>query len=99
MKRLILTILCMLAVIVGASGQRNLVIVHLNDTHSHLDPERSGDDIGRGGVIERAAYIDSLRQAVGKNNVLLRSTGTTVDVKRSLLLYIEQNEGLDYRIN
>ncbi|MBR3012103.1 MAG: metallophosphoesterase [Bacteroidales bacterium] len=75
MKRLILTILCMLAVIVGASGQRNLVIVHLNDTHSHLDPERSGDDIGRGGVIERAAYIDSLRQAVGKNNVLLLHAG------------------------
>ena len=40
-----------------------------------------------------------LHDSTGKNNVLLRSTGTTVDVKRSLLLYIEQNEGLDYRIN
>jgi DNA polymerase-3 subunit alpha len=40
-----------------------------------------------------------LHDATGKNHVLLRSTGTMVDVKRSLLQYIEQNEALDYRIN
>ena len=74
MKRILLTLVCLLAVLAGASAQR-LVIVHLNDTHSHLDPERSGDDAGRGGVIERAAYIDSLRQAVGKNKVLLLHAG------------------------
>lgn len=74
MKRFLLTIVCLLAVLAGASAQR-LVIVHVNDTHSHLDPERSGDDAGRGGVIERAAYIDSLRQAVGKNKVLLLHAG------------------------
>lgn len=74
MKRFLLTIACLLAVMAGASAQR-LVIVHVNDTHSHLDPERTGDEAGRGGVIERAAYIDSLRKAVGKNNVLLLHAG------------------------
>lgn len=74
MKRLILTLFCLLAVVAGASAQR-LVIVHFNDTHSHLDPERTGDDAGRGGIIERAAYVDSLREAVGRRNVLLLHGG------------------------
>ena len=74
MKRFLLTIVCLLAVVAGASAQR-LIIVHVNDTHSHLDPERSGDNVGRGGVVERAAYIDSLRKAVGKNKVLLLHAG------------------------
>ena len=74
MKKLLLTMVCLLAVMAGASAQR-LVIVHVNDTHSHLDPERTGEDVGRGGIIERAAYIDSLRRAVGKNKVLLLHAG------------------------
>ena len=74
MKRLIIIVLCLLAFTAGASAQR-LVILHVNDTHSHLDPERSGDDMGHGGVIERAAYIDSVRTAVGKDKVLLIHAG------------------------
>ena len=74
MKRLLLTMLCLLAVMAGASAQR-LVIIHVNDTHSHLDPERTGDDVGHGGIIERAAYIDSVRNAVGKDKVLLLHAG------------------------
>ena len=74
MRRLLLIMCCLLAFAAGASAQR-LVIVHVNDTHSHLDPERTGDDVGHGGVIERAAYIDSLRQAVGKNKVLFLHAG------------------------
>jgi len=74
MKRLIIIALCLLAFAAGASAQR-LVILHVNDTHSHLDPERSGDEAGLGGVIERAAYIDSVRNAVGKNKVLLLHAG------------------------
>lgn len=74
MKRLIIIALCLMAFTAGASAQR-LVILHVNDTHSHLDPERSGDDMGRGGVIERAAYIDSVRTAVGKDKVLLLHAG------------------------
>ena len=74
MKRLLLTMICLLAVMAGASAQR-LVIIHVNDTHSHLDPERSGEEAGLGGIIERAAYIDSVRNAVGKDKVLLLHAG------------------------
>lgn len=54
---------------------QDLVILHVNDTHSHIDPQRSGDYKGRGGVIEQAAYIDSVRRAEGKRNVLLLHAG------------------------
>lgn len=75
MKRLLIIALgAMLFGAVNASAQR-LVILHVNDTHSHLDPERGGELEGRGGVIERAAYIDSVRKAVGRNRVLLLHAG------------------------
>ena len=40
-----------------------------------------------------------LHDASGKHHVLLRSTSKTVDVKHSLIQYIEQQEALDYKIN
>lgn len=58
-----------------AMNAQQLTIVHFNDTHSHIDPERSGEYKGRGGVIEQAAYIDSVRCADGKRNVLLMHAG------------------------
>ena len=58
-----------------SAGAQNLTIIHINDTHSHIDPQRSGEYIGRGGVIEQAAYIDSVRCADGKRNVLLLHAG------------------------
>lgn len=48
-----------------------LVIVHTNDTHSHFDPLRDGT----GGIIERAAFVDSIRRAEGENKVLLLHAG------------------------
>ena len=54
---------------------QRLTILHTNDTHSHIDPVRSGTEAGLGGVIERAAYIDSVRAADGKRNVLLVDAG------------------------
>ena len=54
---------------------QELTILHMNDTHSHIDPERSGPLAGRGGVIEQAAYIDSVRLADGRNNVMLLHAG------------------------
>ena len=54
---------------------QNLTVLHMNDTHSHVDPQRSGDYIGRGGSIEQAAFIDSVRTADGKRNVLLLHAG------------------------
>ncbi|MBQ9357231.1 MAG: DNA polymerase III subunit alpha, partial [Prevotella sp.] len=40
-----------------------------------------------------------LRDSSGKNNVLLRSKSRLVDVKHSMLDFIETTEGLDYHIN
>ncbi|MCQ2182205.1 MAG: metallophosphoesterase [Bacteroidales bacterium] len=52
-----------------------LVILHTNDTHSHLEAERGGTDAGHGGCIERAAFVDSVRAARGADNVLLVHAG------------------------
>lgn len=57
------------------SYAQELTILHFNDTHSHIDPQRSGEHAGRGGVIEQAVYIDSVRAADGRQNVLLLHAG------------------------
>ena len=62
------------AVSLTVSAQE-LTILHFNDTHSHIDPERSGKNAGMGGVVEQAAYIDSVRCADGSRNVLLVHAG------------------------
>ena len=54
---------------------QDLTILHINDTHSHIEPQRNGSLQGHGGVIEQAAYIDSVRCAEGKGNVLLLHAG------------------------
>ena len=59
----------------GAKVERHLVILHVNDTHSHFEPERTGEYVGMGGILERAAYIDSVRAAMGPENVLLLHAG------------------------
>lgn len=76
MKKIILGI-CLLAALtsIDAAAQKRLTILHVNDTHSHLEPERAGDHKGFGGVIERAAYRDSVVKADGKKNVLLLHAG------------------------
>lgn len=62
----------------GKTEKHHLVILHLNDTHSHLEPISTGEYGGLGGLIERAAYIDSVRQAEGAENVLLLHAGDFV---------------------
>lgn len=74
MRKILLAACLMLAFVSGADAQR-LTILHVNDTHSHFEPVRSGPDAGLGGVIERAAYVDSVRRADGKRNVLLLHAG------------------------
>lgn len=68
---IIIAVICLM----GCNCKRELTIIHVNDTHSHFEPLRSGADDGRGGIIERAAFIDSVRAAKGKNNVLLLHAG------------------------
>jgi len=53
----------------------SLTILHVNDSHSHMEPIRTGDYAGMGGALERAAYIDSVRKADGPGNVLLLHAG------------------------
>ena len=60
---------------VCACQQPKLVILHTNDTHSHFEPLRGGADDGHGGAIERAAFVDSVRTAVGRDRVLLLHAG------------------------
>ena len=72
MKR-ILTAIALLAALCACSP--DVVILHVNDTHSHLDPERGGDSAGRGGIIERAAMVDSVRAKYGADRVLLLHAG------------------------
>ena len=71
----IVTLAAALAFVFQASAQKRLTILHFNDTHSHVEPERSGDNSGHGGVIERAAFRDSVIKADGKRNVLLLHAG------------------------
>ncbi len=73
MKR-IMFVAAVLMISVAAFGQE-LTIIHVNDTHSHVDPIRGGQNDGFGGVIETAAYVDSVRVADGKKNVLFLHAG------------------------
>ena len=77
MRKTFIFILIILAAALSCSRResRHLVIIHTNDTHSHLEPVRSGAEAGRGGIIERAAYIDSVMAAEGRENVLLLHAG------------------------
>lgn len=75
MKHIISVLVSILAACALGFSQ-DLVILHVNDTHSHEEPLRDGGSQGgMGGVIERAAYVDSVRTAVGKKNVLLLHAG------------------------
>ncbi len=73
MKKIIFA-LCAVAASFSLNAQE-LTILHVNDTHSHIDPQRSGEYEGRGGVIEIAAYIDEVRADEGRKNVLLLHAG------------------------
>jgi len=53
----------------------SLTILHTNDTHSHVEAQRMGQYAGKGGVVGRAALIDSIRLADGAKNVLLLDAG------------------------
>lgn len=75
MKRIISIVLAAVCCMGTAFARGGLVILHTNDTHSHIDPVRGGDREGLGGVIERATYIDSVRAAAGKSNLLLLDAG------------------------
>ena len=75
MRKLIAAVVTAMLVACSGDSAQKLTIMHFNDTHSHLEPERAGKSAGRGGVIERAALVDSVRNAVGRRNFLLLHAG------------------------
>jgi 5'-nucleotidase len=95
MKKLILTIFALAAISVTAAYAQDLVILHLNDTHSHIDPERSGKNAGHAGVVETAAYVDEVRAEVGKKNVLLLHAG---DFSQGTSYFTELNGDMEIEV-
>lgn len=90
MRRLLLIFIATASVL--TLNAQELKILHFNDTHSHIDPQRSGDRKGRGGVIEHAAYIDSVRCADGRRNVLLLHAG---DFSQGTSYFTEMNGNIE----
>ena len=75
MKKILISLAAALAAFCACQQQPALVILHTNDTHSHFEPLRGGPDDGVGGVIERAAFVDSVRNAYGSDRVLCLHAG------------------------
>ena len=75
MKKILISLAAALAALCACQQQPRLVILHANDTHSHFEPLRGGPDDGVGGVVERAAFVDSVRNACGADRVLLLHAG------------------------
>lgn len=90
MKRIIFVLLAV--ILASCQGERELVILHLNDTHSHIDPQRSGELKGLGGVIEHSVFIDSVRNAAGTSNVLLLHGG---DFSQGTSYFTEMNGDIE----
>ena len=55
MKRILL--IFMLAAAAFSADARKLTILHMNDTHSHIEPERNGENAGKGGVTSRLPLL------------------------------------------
>ena len=60
--------------VAAPAGRPKLVIMHCNDTHSHFDPFPTEKGY-RGGIVERAAFVDSIRRAYPASKVLLLHAG------------------------
>lgn len=73
MKKIFLSVIAFAAAVTLSA--QDLTILHLNDTHSHIEPERIGEINGHGGIIEQSIFITEVRQEMGKDNVLLVHAG------------------------
>lgn len=75
--------------------QPRLVIIHTNDTHSHFDPVRGGKSDRLGGIIERAAFVDSIRSVYPAEKVLMLHAG---DFNQGSSYYSELGGSLEPKI-
>ena len=92
MRRLVLAIAIAFTAV---ACQPRLVIIHTNDTHSHFDPVRGGKSDGLGGIIERAAFVDSIRSVYPAEKVLMLHAG---DFNQGSSYYSELGGSLEPRI-
>lgn len=69
MKNIFIAILLLAATTIAA--QEKITILHTNDTHSCIEPEKNGN----AGVLNRALLIEAIRDSVGANKVLLLDCG------------------------
>lgn len=73
MRKFLLPFVIACFCVLGISAKSgSLVILHSNDTHSQIDPDKTG----AGGVLQRKAIIDSVRAK--EKNVLLVDAGDVV---------------------
>lgn len=68
--RKILLILA-LCICLGTTAQNSITILHTNDTHSCIEPEKNGN----AGVLNRALLIEHIADSIGKENMLLLDCG------------------------
>ena len=92
MRRLVLAIAI---AFMAVACQPRLVIIHTNDTHSHFDPVRGGKSDGLGGIIERAAFVDSIRSVYPAEKVLMLHAG---DFNQGSSYYSELGGSLEPKI-
>ncbi|MBR5478204.1 MAG: metallophosphatase [Bacteroidaceae bacterium] len=62
----LVTLLCC-----SVSAQKSITILHTNDTHSCIEPEKNGNT----GVLNRALLIEHIADSVGWDNLLLLDCG------------------------
>ena len=72
LKSLVASAILASAITAGATSPERIVLIHTNDTHSHIDP--TDDDTG--GILRRKVVIDSIRAA--EPNSLLIDEGDAV---------------------
>lgn len=76
------------------SRKPRLVIMHVNDTHSHFDPFPTAKGY-RGGIVERAAIADSVRAVYPASKFLLLHAG---DFNQGTSYYSELHGSLEPRL-
>lgn len=80
MSRIIITALIALLFVCCSDNSGKISIIHTNDTHSHILPEKDGS----GGVLNRALLVEHLRDSLGADNTLLLDCG---DFSQGSLFY------------
>ena len=77
-KMILILCICLFAINLYAQNQKTLVILHTNDTHSHIEPLSSNDPEypDKGGIVRRANFIEQVRKEY--SNVLVLQSGDIV---------------------